>query len=378
MTGFVSVADPTLDLAERWLQVMAGISADENPLLDETGEFAYLGDIGDVHYLAGNFGGETTREFNVDAGDTLFLPMINAFTDPREPVGETGDDVLALFDLEPVKASFEIFLRVDLDNDGSYEFDMTFDVSDGTYLPYDPDSFTADPEAQRFFVVPDSGDGVPVEFPKNSIWDAAEIVEPSPYPGYIGGYFAAIEGLPEGTHKIEFGGILADGGFSVAITDIITVIEGETLFGTLRRDVLEGGEGDDKLFGFGGRDKLFGNGGDDCIWGGFGRDKIDGGAGRDAIFGGFGRDKIIGGAGDDQLSGGLGRDCFIFNDSFGDDVITDWSRRDKLKIEDATAEDVAISVVAEGVLLEVSSAECEGTVMLEEVTHFDVDAIWFA
>ena len=68
-------------IGARIRETMAAIPANQNPILDETGEYAELGDVGDVHYLAGNFGGETTREFNVEAGDTLVVPMLNVWSD---------------------------------------------------------------------------------------------------------------------------------------------------------------------------------------------------------------------------------------------------------------------------------------------------------
>ena len=55
-------------------------------------------------------------------------------------------------------------------------------------------------------------------------------------------------------------------------------------------------------------------------------DTVDGGSGNDVIDGGTGTDTLIGGVGNDILTGGAGADTFIFNDSFGDDIITDFNQ----------------------------------------------------
>jgi hypothetical protein len=52
--------------------------AAENPVADPTGEFAGVNQSGPVFFLAGNFGGSTTRTCTVPAGKHLFFPLINS------------------------------------------------------------------------------------------------------------------------------------------------------------------------------------------------------------------------------------------------------------------------------------------------------------
>lgn len=63
--------------AEWWTWAL-GIPLAENPLLDETGEFAQVGQSGPVWFLAGNFGGSTERTVTVPAGKALFFPLMNS------------------------------------------------------------------------------------------------------------------------------------------------------------------------------------------------------------------------------------------------------------------------------------------------------------
>ena len=55
-----------------------------------------------------------------------------------------------------------------------------------------------------------------------------------------------------------------------------------------------------------------------------GNDQLDGMGGNDRIDGGPGNDTLTGGAGDDVLIGGTGTDRFVFNGSFGNDILVDF------------------------------------------------------
>ncbi|CAM5285871.1 hypothetical protein FALB51S_00430 [Frigidibacter albus] len=93
-------------------------------------------------------------------------------------------------------------------------------------------------------------------------------------------------------------------------------------------DRLWGGTGNDSLDGGDGADFLSGDEDDDTLSGGAGNDILDGGAGNDHLAGGAGDDILLGGTGDDVLSGGLGSDHFVFADTFGNDIITDFDPSD--------------------------------------------------
>jgi VCBS repeat-containing protein len=86
------------------------------------------------------------------------------------------------------------------------------------------------------------------------------------------------------------------------------------------------GGGDDTVNGGNGKDVLNGAGGSDIVHGNNGNDIVLGGDGNDKLFGDNGSDTLDGGAGQDTMSGGAGPDLFVFDDNFGNDVITDFDR----------------------------------------------------
>ena len=89
-------------------------------------------------------------------------------------------------------------------------------------------------------------------------------------------------------------------------------------------DYLWGGAGDDIIYGGYGADEIYGNQDNDILYGNQDNDFIHGGQGDDVIYGGQGNDTVNGGKGDDGLFGNLGDDYFVFNASFGHDVIYDF------------------------------------------------------
>jgi hypothetical protein len=64
--------------SEEWWKWIIAIPAAESPVLDETGEFAGVGQEGNVWFLAGRlFSGESTRTITVPSGKKLFFPLYN-------------------------------------------------------------------------------------------------------------------------------------------------------------------------------------------------------------------------------------------------------------------------------------------------------------
>lgn len=87
-------------------------------------------------------------------------------------------------------------------------------------------------------------------------------------------------------------------------------------------------------------DTLTGDGRDNTLQGGGGYDKLFGGAGNDILNGGAGNDTLSGGLGADFLTGGTGSDVFQFASSWGQDTITDFTRKsDKLDVRDVVGLD---------------------------------------
>ena len=106
-------------------------------------------------------------------------------------------------------------------------------------------------------------------------------------------------------------------------------------------DSLTGAALDDMMGGFDGRDRLKGKAGDDWLRGMNGRDAVRGNAGDDLVYGGKGADALNGGTGNDRLDGGRGSnlltgaagdDTFVFIKSGWPNVITDFSRGDRIAL----------------------------------------------
>ncbi len=76
----------------------------------------------------------------------------------------------------------------------------------------------------------------------------------------------------------------------------------------IRKLLLSGGNGDDRIVGYGSDDQLYGFAGNDFLQGGSGDDSLFGGSGDDNLVGSSGHDRLIGGEGDDWLTGGDGHD----------------------------------------------------------------------
>jgi len=125
-------------------------------------------------------------------------------------------------------------------------------------------------------------------------------------------------------------------------------------------------DGDDFLDGGDGNDALSGGGGDDTLIGGSGKDDLRGSDGNDLLLGGSGNDVLRPGSGADTMTGGPGADTFVFayntvsidspDLAGGRDVITDFrSGTDVIDLRGylVTAEDVAITRIAGGLLLTV-------------------------
>lgn len=218
------VTGATMDQAIGWVQTMLAIPIDSNPVLDETGEFAELGDVGDVHYLANSFGSATERSFDVDFGDTLVAPLLNVWSDEfTNNLPDLREDVLAFAEAIEIGT---IRLQVDLFDDGTVDFELgdtgEIDVSGATYYPEVgfPEGLE---EAERFFVEPEAGDEFTIEYPERNI--AGYPDGPGTTASYTTGYYAQLNNLPSGTHELVFGGSAADGDFDVLVTDFITVGE---------------------------------------------------------------------------------------------------------------------------------------------------------
>lgn len=76
--------DPLYSLQRQWWQWAGSIPIEVSPLFDETGQRCDVGQRGPHWFLAGNFGGRTTRHCTVPKGVKLVIPAILAFCYPEE------------------------------------------------------------------------------------------------------------------------------------------------------------------------------------------------------------------------------------------------------------------------------------------------------
>jgi hypothetical protein len=95
----------------QWWKWQVGIPPEENPVLDESGEFGDVDQSGSVWFLAGNSGGTTERTLVVPTGKALFFPILTQFWGCPSPeeraflegvaiaLGMDPDDVAALTDV---------------------------------------------------------------------------------------------------------------------------------------------------------------------------------------------------------------------------------------------------------------------------------------
>lgn len=63
--------------AARWWEWALSIPAAENPVLDQSGAYCGARQLANVWFLAGNFGGSTSRSCTIPRGKPIFFPILN-------------------------------------------------------------------------------------------------------------------------------------------------------------------------------------------------------------------------------------------------------------------------------------------------------------
>jgi hypothetical protein len=184
--------------AGAWWRWACSIPADRNPLLDQTGEDAAVGQSGPVWFLAGTTGGAAERTVTVPAGKALFFPIVNLIW-----VNGPGDD--------PWSDEQEAFVRGLL----------TWFIDTATGLACEIDGIpVANLEGYRCQTPP--GMEYMVTFPANNYWDW----DPGTYgPSLDEGYYLMVAPLPVGEHTISFEGGIPDFGLSIEVTYHLTVMK---------------------------------------------------------------------------------------------------------------------------------------------------------
>ncbi|WP_457663192.1 beta strand repeat-containing protein [Sinorhizobium medicae] len=140
----------------------------------------------------------------------------------------------------------------------------------------------------------------------------------SPVTGY------GIDQIYAGAEYIQFNDVTID--LSVTTFTIGGVPWGTTapMYGTSSGETLSGFATNDVIYGQGGNDTVNGNAGFDSLFGGDGNDTLNGGDGNDILHGN---------ANTDALNGGAGDDIYVFDSSWGSDIVTDSGGTDKILIQ---------------------------------------------
>lgn len=85
-------------LSAEWWQWAISIPTSDNPVLDATGGNCMVGQHGSVWFLAGNFGGTTTRTCAVPEGTVLFFPVLNSVNiDTPNVCGQGSESIPVAF-----------------------------------------------------------------------------------------------------------------------------------------------------------------------------------------------------------------------------------------------------------------------------------------
>ena len=113
--------------------------------------------------------------------------------------------------------------------------------------------------------------------------------------------------------------------------------------GNSKDNIIQGNAGNNILIGEGGSDLIEGGFGDDSLYGN-GDDELFGDAGNDQLFGegsikmhgGYGNDVIQASGTGSLVTGGLDSDLFIYDQAYGEHIITDFSYGDSIQLSNLT------------------------------------------
>lgn len=169
-----------------------------NPLLDETGASAGLGQTGQVYFLAGNLGGTNVRTIIIPRGVNLFFPVVNSEWDTTPNLGNVLKlpDPLSVKDIRKITSYYVTGVKVACKIDGKSVHNLAdYRVKSPVFsLNLDPD-FAA-------------GSGYPAPYVRTCVSD---------------GKWLMLKPLGVGRHVIHFTANSAVTGFHLDVTYHITV-----------------------------------------------------------------------------------------------------------------------------------------------------------
>ena len=161
--------------------------------------------------------------------------------------------------------------------------------------------------------------------------------------------------------------------FGSIIDDTLNGLQGnDQLQGGIGNDTLQGGEGNDLLFGQDDRDLVLGGQGNDQLQGNSADDTLKGNAGNDSLFGQEGNDLLFGNGNDDQLTGGSGDDTLV--GGTGNDIFLGGDGSDHFLFEENNGKDTINDFVVAEDTIEIAAnlGFANGTEVLNAVTKTGV------
>lgn len=190
------------DWTETWWQWATSIPASVNPLLDETGAFAEVGQHGPVWFLCGAItSSAVTRTCTIPAGKAVFFPIVNYSSDQTSFGGQEVT-------VEQLRADAAAFIA-------AVDFARTTVTLDGVPIP----------GTERARVQSDPYD---FTLPQDNLFEAAGIAAPAGVyrPGVSDGYWVMLRPLSEGAHELRIDASLgAPYDFTFTVTYHLQVVE---------------------------------------------------------------------------------------------------------------------------------------------------------
>lgn len=175
--------------AGAWWQWAAGVPADQNPILDATGEFGHIDQEGHVFFLAGSFGSTEVRELTIPAGKSLFFPIFNSLWWAPDDVEFSASYVADQLGLDPAEFTDEELVRLAAIGQASpAELELTCTI-DGVPLSDLGNYWTVAPGFQ---------------LTDTDLLDDLEIPVTQPNTAVAAGYWIMLHPLTKGTHTIRF------------------------------------------------------------------------------------------------------------------------------------------------------------------------------
>ncbi len=161
-----------------WWQWLISAPFDQNPGLDETGEFIPFGQSGPVWFIAPNFGGETVRYADIPAGKGLFILLMGFEASELEGHGTGEEELRGLADWV-VSGIENLVCEIDgVSIEGLDDFRVA-----------SPTMFSIDVPENNIFQV-----------------DGLDIPAGTYYPSVCDGYYIMLNPLPAGEHIIHLSG----------------------------------------------------------------------------------------------------------------------------------------------------------------------------